>query len=126
MSCSSKRCTRKSSKIINGASYCAQHAKMVAFQIQIADSVWKQKQLESQKQKYDQEQIMLYKRFGYKKMGLFYTALGGTLETNSTKQSIFTWLLVGNRLKSELGKDMIKHITYFYLLEIVGGLLSDV
>lgn len=99
---------------------------MVAFQIQIADPVWKQKQLESQKQQYEKDQIMMYKRFGYKKMGIYYVALGGTLETNPTKQSIFTWLLVGNRLKLKLGKDMIKHITYLYLLKIVGGLLSDV
>lgn len=114
------QCSRVSNKKVGEQSYCNQHAKMKERAIQIADPAWQQLQREKMIGMSELEEIHLHKTFGYKKMGICYVGLGGTLQTNFKKRCIFTWLLVGNRLKREgiMSKDVVSQITYFLLSKV--------
>lgn len=81
--------------------------------MQRADPVWKQQQLELRKQQLIDEEIMHYKRFGYKKMGFLYVAMGNNPISRVKKQQVFLWLLIGKKL--QLGKDITTHIAYLLL-----------
>lgn len=106
-------CTRKSIVILENKGFCKQHSKNKYAEMQRADPVWKQQQLEQQKQQLIDQEIMFYKRFGYKKMGILYVGLGNNPISRAKKQQVFLWFLIGKKL--QLGKDITTHIAYLLL-----------
>lgn len=111
-----KRCTRSIKTKLNGYLYCTQHARKEKIRILNSDKAFNNVLV-----LFEKESAYLHKHFGYNKMGLLYMMLNGRLSTSVKKQSVFTWLMVANRLKLEnkLVPDIAKHITFLLLRSII-------